>query len=115
VFLVDDHPVVREGLSRLIERSDGFAICGEAADGPAALNLIPVVQPDIAVVDLGLREMNGLDLIKTLQLRHPELPILVLSMYDEALYARRALQAGARGYIMKQESIDAVVPPCSGS
>lgn len=109
VFLVDDHSIVREGLTRMIENSGAFAVCGESADAHSALEQIPKAKPDIAIVDLGLKGMNGLDLIKNLRLRVPDLPILVMSMYDEAIYAERVLRAGARGYIMKEESIEKVL------
>jgi DNA-binding NarL/FixJ family response regulator len=93
----------------MIEKSGEFSVCGQADEGNAALDLIPKGKPDIAVVDLNLQGMNGLDLIKNLKQRCPDLPILVMSMYDEAIYAERALRAGAKGYIMKQESIEKVV------
>ena len=109
VFLVDDHSIVREGLIRMIEKSGAFSVCGEAGDAAAAIEQIPKAKPDIAVIDLGLKGMNGLELIKTLRQKVPDLPVLVMSMYDEAVYAERVLRAGARGYIMKQESIDRVI------
>src|ERR1039458_9462459 len=104
VFLVDDHPLVREWLSQLIEREDDLAVCGEAEDGPEALEKIEETKPDIVVVDISLKHTHGLELVKDLQARHPSLPVLVLSMHDESLYAERVLRAGARGYITKQEA-----------
>ena len=109
VFLVDDHSVVREGLTSMLEKKGGFTVCGEAADGPTALELIPKAKPDIAIVDIGLQGMNGLELIKNLQKRAPRVAVLAMSMYEESVYAERALRAGARGYIMKHESVSNVV------
>ena len=105
VLLVDDHPIVRHGLSLLINNESDLIVCGEADDAPLALSLIPMVKPDIAVVDLYLKTTGGLDLIKDMKIRFPRLPTLVLSMHDESLYAERALRAGARGYITKQQAV----------
>jgi DNA-binding NarL/FixJ family response regulator len=104
VFLVDDHPLVREWLSQLIQREDDLAVCGEAEDTQEALNKIEETEPDIVVADISLKNTHGLELVKDLQARHPSLPVLVLSMHDESLYAERVLRAGARGYITKQEA-----------
>jgi DNA-binding NarL/FixJ family response regulator len=104
VFLVDDHPLVREWLSQLIQREDDLAVCGEAEDTQEALNKIEETKPDIVVADISLKNTHGLELVKDLQARHPTLPVLVLSMHDESLYAERVLRAGARGYITKQEA-----------
>lgn len=104
IFLVDDHPLVREWLGLFIERELDLMICGEAEDTKEALERIPETRPDIAVIDITLRSSHGLDLIKELQSCMPELPILVLSMHDESLYAERVLRAGAKGYITKQEA-----------
>ncbi|HLY74370.1 MAG TPA: response regulator transcription factor [Planctomycetota bacterium] len=105
VLLVEDHPIVRQGLAEVINRSRDLSVCGEATTPKEALRLIPAVRPDLAIVDLSLGEENGLDLIKDLRVRHPELPVLVLSMHDESFYAERALRSGARGYIMKREPV----------
>ncbi len=108
-LLVDDHSIVRQGLRRLLESEPDFEVCGEAPDGPAALTLASIHKPDIAVVDIGLEGMNGLDLIKNLKERRPGILILVVSMYDEQIYAERALRAGAKGYLMKKESAEKIV------
>ncbi len=103
VFLVDDHPMVRERLAQAIGRNPSLEVCGEADDAPDALQAILKVQPHVVVVDLSLKRSHGLELIKNLQIQCPDLPVLVLSMYDETLYALRALRAGASGYITKVE------------
>jgi DNA-binding NarL/FixJ family response regulator len=109
VFLVDDHSVLRQGMRRLLELEKDFEVCGEAESSFEALKGLPASKPDIALVDLGLKEMGGLDLIKTLKERLPKLPILVMSMFEESLYAERAIRAGAKGYIMKHEPADKVI------
>ncbi len=108
VFLIDDHAVVRNGLTELINQAADLVVCGEAASGEEALEKIKAAGPDIAVVDLSLGEMSGLELLKELKSRYPSLPLLVLSMHDESFYAERCLRAGAKGYIMKKEAIDQV-------
>jgi DNA-binding NarL/FixJ family response regulator len=109
VFLVDDHPLVRERLSELIAREPSLTVCGEAEEAPQALQAILETSPDIAVVDISLKQGSGLELIKDLQTQIPALPILVLSMHEESLYALRALRAGASGYITKLESSKTVL------
>lgn len=109
VLVVDDHPIIRRGLADLINREQDLIVCGEATDAHEALQFIPELRPDIAIVDISLKEVNGIELTKTIRQRHPKLPILVLSMHDEMLYAERALRAGARGYLMKQEAPEKVV------
>lgn len=109
VLVVDDHPLLRLGIAQLIQQEDDFELCGEAESGEAAIDKIVELEPDIAIVDLTLGDIHGIELIKKLNISHPKLPILVLSMHDEALYAERALRAGARGYIMKQEMTNQVV------
>lgn len=109
IAVVEDHAIVRQGLVRLIQDEPDFSVCGEAADGHEALKLIGETKPDIAIIDLGLQEMSGLELIKNIKIRHPRLPILVVSMHDEAVFAERVLRAGAKGYIMKKESAEKVV------
>ena len=109
ILIVDDHPVVREGLARRIDRQGDMAVCGEAETAAEALKAVAALRPDLVVVDLTLKDKSGLELIKDLRLRHPETPVLVLSMHDETLYAERALRAGARGYIMKQEAADHII------
>jgi DNA-binding NarL/FixJ family response regulator len=104
VFLVDDHPLVREWLSQLITREDDLCVSGEAEDTQEALRKIEEDKPDIVVADISLKNTHGLELVKDLQARMPSLPVLVLSMHDESLYAERVLRAGAKGYITKQEA-----------
>lgn len=104
VFLVDDHPMVRERLSLLIDQQPDLQVCGEAGDVVEAIEGIERTSPDIAIVDLSLKSSNGLELIKDLKARGCSTPVLVLSMHDEELYAERVLRAGAFGYISKQES-----------
>lgn len=103
IFLVDDHPLVRESLLRLIGGQPDLEVCGEADGLPEALEGIARQGPDAAIVDLSLRQSNGLELIKELRARSIDVPVLVLSMHDEALYAERVLKAGGQGYISKQE------------
>jgi DNA-binding NarL/FixJ family response regulator len=103
IFLVDDHPMMREGLAQLIAQESDLAVCGEAEDATEALDRIEELEPDLALVDITLRSTNGLELIKDLRIRAPQMAILVISMHDESLYAERVLRAGGRGYIMKQE------------
>jgi|YelNatPaOPRAMG01_1025707.scaffolds.fasta_scaffold23749_3 DNA-binding NarL/FixJ family response regulator len=109
VLLVDDHPILRQGLARLINAEADLEVCGEAEDAATAFDLVGRLNPDVAVIDISLKNSNGLELIKNIKARYPELAILVLSMHDESLYAERALRAGARGYIMKEEASDQVL------
>jgi len=109
VLLVDDHPIVRHGLCQLLRQEEDMAVAGEAGSASEALELVQKDMPDIALVDISLEDVNGIELIKTLLHRHPDLPVLVLSMHDENVYAERALRAGAKGYVMKQEASDTVV------
>jgi len=109
LFLVDDHAILRQGMKQLLEREKDFVVCGEASGAADALARLPASKADVALVDLGLEGVGGLDLIKSLKHRLPKLSILVVSMFDESLYAERALRAGAHGYIMKHEMIDQVV------
>ena len=104
IFLVDDHPIVRIGLTELINQKRDLVVCGEAESAEAALQAIPSLHPDLVIMDLSLKGTGGLGLIKDLKIRHPKLPVLVLSMHEESLYAERALRAGARGYVMKREA-----------
>jgi DNA-binding NarL/FixJ family response regulator len=109
VFLVDDHPLVREWLTNLINQQSDLIVCGETESGPESLQLIPRARPDVAIVDISLKDSSGLELIKSLKESNPEISVLVLSMHDEFLYAERALRAGAKGYIMKRETTRKVV------
>ena len=104
IVLVDDHPMVRERIAEIVNQESGLAICGGAADRPEALQMIELQKPDLAIVDLTLKNSDGLELIKDIRSRWPKLLILVVSMHDEILYAERVLRAGARGYITKQEA-----------
>src|SRR5436853_5057402 len=106
ILLVDDHPVLRKGLVRLIDSKDEFVVCGEASTAPDAMALIRNLKPDLVIVDIGLRGTSGIELTKTIRTEFPKLPVLILSMHEEALYATRALRAGAMGYIVKQDEID---------
>lgn len=103
VFIVDDHPMMRDGLRQLIGNESDLELCGEADTAALALELAVKTKPDVMLVDITLRNGNGLDLIKDLQANVPETAVIVLSMHDESLYAERVLRAGGRGYIMKQE------------
>lgn len=109
VLIVDDHPILRKGLTLLINQEPDLIVCAEAEHAQMALDVIDNVSPDMAIVDISLPGIDGIELIKMLRLRHKDLPVLVVSMHDEALYAERSLRAGARGYIMKQEALEKVL------
>jgi len=104
IVIVDDHPLVRERLVELIDRESDLEVCGEAEDRHEALEIIASTCPDLAIVDLSLKSSLGIELIKDLQARQPEVMILVVSMQDELIYAERCIRAGARGYITKQQA-----------
>jgi DNA-binding NarL/FixJ family response regulator len=109
ILLVDDHAIVREGFAEIINAHAGLEVCGEAATAPEAIAAVARLTPDLVVVDLTLQGGSGLDLIKNLKAIHPLLPMVVLSMHDETLYAERALRAGALGYVMKREDSSVVL------
>jgi DNA-binding NarL/FixJ family response regulator len=109
VFLVDDHPIVRQGLAMMIDAEDDLQVCGHAEEAQTALQAIVECKPDILIVDISLNGPDGLELVKHVRTVFAELPILVLSMHDEATYAERALRARANGYIMKQEATEKVL------
>jgi len=109
IVIIDDHPLFRKGLEQLIHSEDGFAVCGEANNAPEAMDVIRKLNPDLAIVDLSLPGANGIELIKNIRAEFSKLPILVLSMHDESLYALRALRAGAEGYVMKHEAMANVI------
>ena len=109
VFLVDDHPLVRESLANLINQQADLSVCGEAEDSPHAISGILQTEPDVAIVDISLTSGSGLELIKSIRLRAPKCATVVLSMHDEKLYAERAIRAGARGYVMKRESTRRII------
>jgi DNA-binding NarL/FixJ family response regulator len=109
IFLIDDHPLVREGLINLINSQRDLVVCGEAEDSAGAMTGIAKTRPDVALVDISLKNESGLELVKNLESQFPLVALIVLSMHDEALYAERALRAGARGYVMKRESSKSVL------
>jgi len=109
VLLVDDHPMMRGGLAQVINQQMDLVVCCEAGDANEAMERIASSKPDLAVVDISLEGKSGLELIKDLHALHPELPILVMSMHDESLYAERVLRAGARGYVMKKAGGEVVL------
>jgi DNA-binding NarL/FixJ family response regulator len=109
VLVVDDHPIVRQGLSMLINRCDDLMVCGSAQDSSTAMEAVRTLKPDMAVVDISLKDSNGIELMKDIKAFDPALPILTLSMHEESLYAERALRAGAKGYIMKQEGTEKLI------
>jgi DNA-binding NarL/FixJ family response regulator len=109
VFVVDDHPIVRQGLTLLINQEADLTVCGEAEEMHSALSAIQATRPDILIVDISLNGPDGLELLKNIRLTSPRLPVLILSMHDESIYAERALRAGANGYIMKQEATEKVL------
>jgi DNA-binding NarL/FixJ family response regulator len=109
VFIIDDHPLLRQGLSLMINRENDLAVCGEAEEAQAAMQAIPQCHPDILIVDISLNGPDGLDLLKSVRTLYADLPVLILSMHDEATYAERALRARANGYIMKQEATEKVL------
>jgi DNA-binding NarL/FixJ family response regulator len=109
LLIVDDHPLFRKGLEELIHSDAEFAVCGEAGNAAEAMGVIRKLHPDMAIVDLSLPGANGIELIKNIRAEFPRLPVLVLSMHDESLYALRALRAGADGYVMKHEAMANVI------
>ena len=109
VFVVDDHPLVREGLTNLINGQDDLVVCGEAKNSAQAIDRIIKTQPDVALIDISLENESGLELVKQLAAQFPQVGLIVLSMHDEGLYAERALRVGARGYVMKHETSSSVL------
>lgn len=109
VMLVDDHPIVRHGIAMLINEEDDLMVCGESCSAGDTLTQIELCQPEIAVVDVSLQGASGIDLTKSIKEQFPELPVLILSMHEETLYAERALRAGASGFVMKQEAAETVL------
>ncbi len=109
VFIVDDHPLLRQGLALLVNRERDLAVCGEAEEAQTAMREIAAKKPDILIVDISLNGPDGLELLKNLRTLYPNLPVLILSMHDESIYAERALRARANGYIMKQEATEKVL------
>lgn len=109
VFLIDDHPLVRMWLGQLIEEQGDLVVCGDADNARDAIRRIEATKPDLAIVDISLPVGSGMELIKTLKSQYPDLPMIVLSMHDEAVYAERAIRAGARGYVMKRETANRII------
>jgi len=109
IFLVDDHPLVREGLTNLINGQTDLIVCGEAEDWAGAVNGVAKTRPDVALIDISLKNESGLELVKNLDNQFPLVALIGLAMHDEALYAERALRAGARGYVMKRETTKSVL------
>jgi DNA-binding NarL/FixJ family response regulator len=109
VLLVDDHPVLRRGLAQMINAESDMTVVGEAEDSGKGFELVGTLAPDVAVIDISLKTGNGIELVKNVKARYPDMLMLVLSMYDESLYAERALRAGSRGYIMKEEASEQII------
>src|ERR1700684_3899635 len=109
VLLVDDHPIVRQGLALLIDREHDLSVCGEAEDAHSTFHAIATLRPDMVVLDISLNGPDGLDVLKEIRTKTTNLPVLILSMHDESIYAERAMRAGANGYIMKQEAAEKVL------
>ena len=109
IVIVDDHPLFRKGLQEMIHSEGSFAVCGEAGTAAEAMDVIRKLNPELVIVDLSLPGANGIELIKNIRAEFSKLPILVLSMHDESLYALRALRAGADGYVMKHEAMANVI------
>ena len=109
IVIVEDHPVFRDGLEQLINQEPDLIVCGKTDNVAQALKLVALHKPNLVLVDITLAGKSGLELIKDLQALHPQIPVLVISMHEETLYAERILRAGGRGYIMKQESPEAML------
>ena len=109
VLLVDDHPITRQGMKALVNQQPNLDVCGEADNAAFAIELVGRLQPDLAIVDIALKTTNGIELTKNIKVHAPNLPVLIVSMHDEGLYAERALRAGAMGYLMKQEASEKII------
>ncbi len=109
ILIVDDHPIVRVGYARLINRHEGLSVCGEAADAEEALRMVQATDPDLAVIDLMLKEGNGLDLVRQIKAIRPQMKMLIVSAQDESLFAERSLRAGAMGYVNKEQATDQLI------
>ncbi|MCF7975449.1 MAG: response regulator transcription factor [Phycisphaerae bacterium] len=109
IFIVDDHPIVRDGLKLLIDHQDDLTVCGEADDIKSALRGVAQAKPDVVLTDITLKASDGLELTKDLKILYPDLHIIVLSIHDESTYAERALRAGAQGYLMKEVVSDHII------
>lgn len=109
IFVVDDHPIIRQGLAHLINQEDDLIVAGEASNAAEAIEEIARLKPDLATVDISLRGTSGIELTKNILAKHPKMSVLIVSMYDECIHLERALRAGAKGYLTKQEASDHVV------
>ncbi len=109
ILIVDDHPIFRDGLAQLINKEDDLFVAGEADNAPDAIRLLDEINPDLVIVDIMLRESCGIDLVKEINRRRVNVPVLVLSMHDESIFVDRVLKAGAKGYIAKRETTHKVV------
>ena len=109
ILVVDDHPILREGLAQLIDQQKDLSVCGQFAEADHAFDAIGALKPNLALVDISLKGGSGIELLKNIKANYPKLLVLVLSMHDESLYAERVLRAGASGYIMKQEAAEKIL------
>ena len=109
ILLVDDHAVVRFGIAQLINRQNDMAVCGEEEDASRALNAITTLKPDLVIADISLKDSSGLELMRNIKAQYPGLPVLVVSVHDESIYAEIAFRAGALGYLMKQEALEKIL------
>ncbi|MHC4647465.1 MAG: response regulator transcription factor [Planctomycetota bacterium] len=109
VLIVDDHPIVRDGLGTLIDHERDLEMCGEADDAQDALRVIAELRPDVAIVDLTLKNSDGLELTKSIKAQYSGLPVIILSIHDESVYAERALRAGAQAYLMKEVASENII------
>jgi DNA-binding NarL/FixJ family response regulator len=109
ILIVDFQPIVRLGLIQLINNSKGLKVCGEAENAHEAMELIKVLKPDLAIIDISIKGVNGIKLIENIRQQYPKFPILVFSMLDESFYAERVLNAGANGYLMKHEALKNII------
>jgi DNA-binding NarL/FixJ family response regulator len=109
ILLVDDHAVVRYGIAQLINRQNDLVVCGEEEDASRAMSAIGTLKPDLVIADISLKDSSGLELMRNIKAQHPGLPVLVVSVHDESIYAEIAFRAGALGYLMKQEAVDKIL------
>jgi DNA-binding NarL/FixJ family response regulator len=109
ILIVDDHPIIRQGLVQFISERLDLTVCAEASHALEAMEILKTIKPDIVIVDISLKEINGIELIKRIKVEIPSLPTLVFSMHEELLYAERVIHAGARGYVMKQADIQTLI------
>jgi DNA-binding NarL/FixJ family response regulator len=109
ILLVDDHAVVRFGIAQLINRQNDLMVCGEEEEAARALDAIGRLKPDLVIADISLKESSGLELMRNIKAQYPKLPVLVVSVHDETIYAEVAFRAGALGYLMKEEALDKVI------